>query len=402
MLSQLQVFGGDWPQILGPQRDGVADGETLQKEWPTDGPKLAWSSTVGQGFAGVAVRNDVAYVFQRIRNSEVLEARNTRKGNILWRKVFPRTYRGGISRDEGPRCVPTVTDTHVYIFGIAGDLRCLSVTDGDEVWHRDTTADFNIPESYFGAGSSPVLHDGKLIVNVGGRDESAVVAFSANDGSTLWKSFADTASYSSPIVTGSTGIDHALVITRNHMLSLDPDNGEVRFQFPFGMRGPTVNGATPVVIGHHVFVTSSYRVGSAWAKLAPAGAQPVLSGEDLLATQYATPIKHGELLFAIDGRQDVGQVSIKCIDPAQQQVLWSQDTPNYGTMIRVGDELLFLTCGGELIRINADRSGYQETQRAQVLRPTRDGYRLPALSKGRLYVRDDRILKCLKVGSTRR
>ena len=67
-------------------------------------------------------------------------------------------------------------------------------------------------------------------------------------------------------------------------------------------------------------------------------------------------------------------------------------------MIRVNKELLFLTCGGELIRIAADKTKYRELHRSRVLQATPRGYRLPALSNGRLFVRDDKQLKCLRVG----
>jgi len=392
---------GDWPQILGSNRDGIAVDETLLDEWPKSGPKEIWQAGVGQGFAGVAVDSDVVYVFHRVDGLETVEARGASTGDIIWTQRFPCAYRGGYSSDSGPRCVPVVTDDRVFVFGVEGVLRCLNRSDGSEIWNRDTAKEFHSPDGYFGVGSTPVLHNDLLIVNVGGRQDAAVVAFSANDGKTVWQSFSDTASYSSPVVTDINGTLHALVVTRYHMVSLDPANGKIRFQFPFGMRGPTVNGATPVLVDDRLFVSSSYRVGSVWAKIEGSEPQLTESGETLLATQYATPIEHDGLLYAVDGRQDTGDASVKCIDPTRQKVLWQEDGFRYGTMVRVNEDLLFLTCDGELIRIAADRSGYRQLHRSSVLSPTPRGYRLPAISNGQLFVRDDRILKCLQVGQNR-
>ncbi len=397
-ILTVTAAAGDWPQILGPQRDGIAVNERLLQKWPNSGPKEVWQENVGQGFAGVAVKNDIVYVFHRTGNSETVEARRAANGKSIWTVKFPCSYRGGVSSDSGPRCVPIVTDSHVFVFGVAGVLRCLNLKNGKEVWSRHTTNEFSAPEGYFGAGSTPVLFDEKLIVNVGGRRNAAVVAFAADSGKTIWQSFSDTASYSSPIIASVNGVQHALVVTRNHMVSINPDNGDVRFRFPFGKRGPTVNGATPVVIGDHLFVTSSYRVGSVWATLGTDATETTVSGEELLASQYATPIKQGSVLFAVDGRQDTGSASIKCIDPSQQKVLWEKKGFDYGTMIRVNKELIFLTFGGELIRIPADPSRYRESHRSSVLNPTSRGYRLPAISNGRLFVRDDHVVKCLQVG----
>ena len=392
---------GDWPQILGLNRDGIAEAETLTAVWPSGGPMVNWKSEVGQGFAGVAVKADVVYLFHRKGNTEVVEARSAVDGNLVWSSSADCAYRGGISSDAGPRCVPIVTDQHVITYGVEGVLRCLDIKTGNSLWQRDTWKDFGAPEGYFGAGSTPVLHEGRVIVNVGGRSNAAVVAFAADDGTTLWQSFDDTASYSSPIVATINGTQHAFVLTRLNALSLNPKDGTVRFQFPFGMRGPTVNGATPVVMGDHLLVTSSYRVGSVWARVSDASSSNVDSGEKLLASQYATPIKYKNLLFAVDGRQDTGSVSVKCVDPVAQEVLWTKSGFDYGTMIRVNDELLFLTCEGELIRIAADSQKYREIMRATVLDSTPQGYRLPAISNGRLFVRDDRVLKCLQIGETR-
>ncbi|MEZ6133190.1 MAG: PQQ-binding-like beta-propeller repeat protein [Planctomycetaceae bacterium] len=390
---------GDWAQILGPDRNGVAVGEQLLATWPADGPQEVWSSETGEGFAGVAVQGDTLILFHRQGESEIVEAREASTGKRLWETAFPCDYESGLSSDNGPRCVPLISADRVYVYGVQGWLRCLDVNSGKEIWSRDTWKDFSAPEGYFGAGSSPVLFGDRLIVNVGGRDSAAVVAFKAEDGRTLWQSFDDTASYSSPIIAEVAGRTHAIVVTRLHTVSLNPNDGTVTFQFPFGMRGPTVNGANPVVMNGHVFVTASYRVGSAWAEIAETTA-PVLIDEEFLATQYATPVPHKDLLFAVDGRQDIGKATLKCLNPSTQKVLWQREGFHYGTLVRVNEELLFLTCDGELIRFAADRTGYRETQRCQILNGTDRQYRLPAISNGRLFVRDDTTLKCLQIGET--
>src|SRR4051812_41135230 len=49
------VRAGDWPQILGPHRNGAAEKESLAAQWPDDGPPLRWQRDVGSGYAGIAV-----------------------------------------------------------------------------------------------------------------------------------------------------------------------------------------------------------------------------------------------------------------------------------------------------------------------------------------------------------
>lgn len=389
---------GDWPQILGPNRDGIAVDETLADQWPEAGPELIWSTPVGEGFAGVAVRGDMMVLFHRSEGQEIVEARNAADGSKIWASPADCDYRSGMSSDSGPRCVPLIAENHIFTFGANGMLRCLSAKDGTEVWRRDTWKDFGAPEGYFGAGSSPLLVGDRVILNVGGRDSAAVVAFSAKDGSTLWQNVDDTASYSSPVLARIGTNDHAIFITRLNVVSFDPNDGSIRFQFPFGARGPTVNGASPVILKDHLFVSSSYRVGSVLAALTDKTVVPRSSGETLLATQYATPVRYNDVLFAVDGRQDIGPASLCCIDPLNDRVLWKKSGFDYGTLIRVRDDLLFLTCEGELIRLKANTVGCREVSRNQILDSTSRGYRLPALSSGRLFVRDSKVLKCLQVG----
>ncbi|MFM7867228.1 MAG: PQQ-binding-like beta-propeller repeat protein, partial [Planctomycetaceae bacterium] len=146
----------------------------------------------------------------------------------------------------------------VYVLGVEGRLRCLGLEDGRELWQRDTERDFRPLEGYFGVGSTPVLSGNRLIVNVGGRENASIVAFDAETGSTLWQVFTDAASYSAPVILRSGDRELVITVTRLHLTGVDTATGKLVFSQPFGARGPTVNGATPVLLGNRIFVSSSY------------------------------------------------------------------------------------------------------------------------------------------------
>ncbi|MFO0978825.1 MAG: PQQ-binding-like beta-propeller repeat protein [Planctomycetaceae bacterium] len=394
---------GDWPQILGPQRNGVAaSDESLLKEWKAGGPDVLWESSVGAGFAGVAVAGNRVIVFDREATRERVLCLETATGNVLWESGTKTSYQGGVSEDKGPRCVPVISGNVVVTLGVEGLLRCLKLEDGSEVWKRDTTADYRPLEGYFGVGSTPVVYRNLVIVNVGGR-EASVVAFDLSTGETAWKAFTDAASYSSPIVARFGEKDLAVVVTRLHVVGLDPSTGTQVFSIPFGARGPTVNGATPVVTQNRIFLSSSYNIGSLLIECDGDTAKESWRDEELLATQYATPVSSSNgdnIVFAVDGRQDAGRgtCSLKCLDIAAHKVLWEESGFDYGTLLRVNKDVLFLTCTGELIRFEDSTTSFRERSRSTVLQPTDRGYRLPALSGGRLFIRDDETLKVLTVG----
>ncbi len=390
------AMAGDWPQILGPDRNGRATGEQLATAWPAGGPPVVWEAQVGRGLAGVAVRKGRLVLFHRQGNQLVAEAREAATGRSQWKSGFATTYSSTISPDDGPRCVPLVDQEHVYLLGPGGELACLELATGKQVWLRNICKDFNAPEGYFGTGSSPILEGDKLLVNVGGKDGAGLVAFSPADGKTLWKATDEAASYSSPVAATVAGVRQVIFVTRLNVVSIDPANGEVRFRFPFGARGPTVNAASPLVIGDHLFVSASYGVGAQWAKIGARDAKEVWANDDVMSSQYTTCVERDGILYGIDGRQDVGVARLRAFDPRTGRVLWTEEGFGTGGLILAGDKLLIMRTEGELVLAEASPMAFRPLARAKLFDTTAQA--LPALADGLAFVRDTRVLKCVAVG----
>jgi outer membrane protein assembly factor BamB len=393
LLAVSSSFAGDWPQILGPNRDGVAEGERIADRFPEGGPKPLWTRPVGQGFAGVAVRDGQAYLFHRSGDLERVEAMEARTGTVVWTSDGPTGYSGAIASDDGPRCVPVVTAERVIVFGAEGRLRCLDRKGGDERWSIATHEVFGVPDSYFGAGSSPVIEGDLVLVNVGGsRGGAGVVAFDLKTGNVKWKATKEQASYSSPVVATVAGRRQAVFVTRLTCTGLDPQTGEILWSFPFGARGPTVNAANPVLLGDRLFLTASYGVGAVFAKLGPKSAEELWASDDVLSSQYTTPIADSGVLFGVDGRQDVGAATLRCVDPAAKKVHWSQEGFGYATLIKADGTLLAQKTDGTLVLVKPDKTGYHELSQASLTQGTARA--LPALSNGLYFVRDESTLYC--------
>jgi outer membrane protein assembly factor BamB len=290
----------------------------------------------------------------------------------------------------------------VYVYGAMGNLRCLDLKTGKTVWERDTYDEFNSkkysrgepPEGYFGLASSPIVEGDKVLVNVGGNAQGAgIVAFFADSGRTAWKATAERASYSSPVATTVDGKRHAIFVTRLNVVSLDPDTGAVRFQFPFGRLGPTVTAANPLILDGHVFVTASYGIGSVFARIETDGAEIVWQDAEIMASQYTTCVEHNRYLFGINGRQDGPPADLTCFDPKTRKVAWTRPSFGYATLLKAGDGLLIVKTDGTLVLAAANVDEYEELAQARVCETTIRA--LPALAGGLLYVRDTSMLKCL-------
>ncbi len=385
-----QTYAGDWPQILGPQRNGIAEKEILPAVWPAKFAP-AWTVPCGSGFAGVALAEGKVVLFHRQGGEEIIAVYDAASGTPVWSKNYPCDYQASIVEDDGPRAVPTIHQGRVITFGVAGRLSCLQLKDGSINWSRDTHQEFKAPAGYFGAGSAPLVEGTHVIVNVGGPNGAGVVAFDLQSGKTAWKATDELASYAAPIAHTLQGKRRVLMITRLNFLGLDPEDGKEVFRIPFGARGPTVNGALPVFVADHVLLTASYGIG---AKLVHLGAEKadVTWDEQVLSSQYTTPIVQSGHVYGIDGRQDGGPVSLKCFDPITRQIAWTKDGLDYATLIATEQHLLVMQTNGVLRVADLSPKAYREVAQYKLLTGTTRA--LPALSRGRFYIRNERNLAC--------
>jgi len=394
---------GDWPQILGPLRNGAAAAdERLADAWPATGPRQVWKRDVGAGVAGVAVVGSRAFLFHRVGDREVLEAVEATTGETLWRDDHATSFVPQVGGSDGPLCAPVVHDGKVVVFGAQGVLACVEAASGRRLWERRTHRDYDAQEGYFGAGSTPLVVADRVIVNVGGRKgDAGIVAFDLATGEALWTATREGASYSAPVAVNAGGVEQVLMVTRLSCLLLDPADGSVRWTFPFGQRGPTVNAASPVLLGDAEFlVTASYGIGSVCAAFDARGVTPRWQGTDALASQYATPVLVAGSLYALDGRDDVPPASLACLDPATGKVRWREEGFGYGTLLVADGKIILAKTDGEVLLVRPDATRFDVLARA---RPFAGDVRggplraLPALANGRLYLRNDRTLVTLDV-----
>ena len=391
---------GDWPQILGPNRNGFADGEKIVAQLPS-APKPLWTKNVGEGFAGAAVADDTAYVFHRVNNDERVEALTVSNGNVVWTSNAPTSFTGPVDPDNGPRCVPVVAGDRLIVFGAQGLLRCLDRKSGKELWSNPTHKTFDAQEGYFGAGSTPVVEGDLVLVNVGAaRSRAGIVAFNLKTGKVVWKGTEEQPSYSSPIVTTVGGNRQAIFVTRYNCLALNPTNGEVLWTFPFGARGPTVNAATPVLVGNKLFVTASYGVGGVYAEVGANSVKEIWKNGDLMASQYPTPIVYEGMIYGIDGRDDVGPVTLRCVNPKTKRVRWSENVMDngsfsYGSLLFADEKILIQQTDGTLVLVKPNDTRYEELSRSKLCSGTVRA--LPALSKGMYLIRNDSTLYCFNL-----
>ncbi len=400
-----RLSAADWPQFLGPTRNGVCPDPGLAAKWPAEGPPALWHISIGQGFSGPVAAAGRVFLFHRVNDKETVECLDPKTGASQWKSGYPTQYRDDFGFDEGPRATPCVADGRIYTFGAEGVLQCLDTSSGRQLWSVNTKTAFQCAKGFFGAACSPLLEGNALLMNLGGAGGAGIVAFDKSTGQVLWKTSSDEASYSSPVAATIGGHRYAFFFTRAGLAAVDPASGALQFDFPW--RSPenaSVNAATPLVIGDTVFLSACYDTGAVLLRIHPDAAQKtekLWSGDDILSNHYATSVQRDGFLYGIDGRADPGfspAPSLRCVELKSGQVRWREDSVGPATLILAGGELLILTERGELIRAPASPASFAPTSRAQVIPSGARAY--PALANGCLYARSKDKLYCLDLAGT--
>ncbi len=431
------VAGADWPDFLGPNRDAVSAETGLAARVPEAGFPVAWEREVGTGYSAPSVLGDTLVVFHRQGAEEVVEAVDAATGRTRWRSAYPSAFRDPYGYNNGPRCAPVMSADRVYTFGAEGRLTAWALADGKALWHRDTAREFEVPEAFFGVGSTPLLEGGRLLVMVGGQPDSGVIAVDPATGRTLWesvgrrnwegqpmhdwpgdrrvewRSWEKTASYASPVAATVNGERLVYACMRQGLVALNPVDGRVRFSRWFRARvDESVNAMTPVVAGDDVLISSAYyRSGSVRLHVEPGNTNATEVWKGLgLEMHWSQPVLVDGHLYGFSGRNEP-DARFRCVDFATGAVKWERDEswPKFGgrqppvfgrgALVRVEGRLLALGEGGLLGMFDPDPSGCRELGRWQVPSLKFPCWAGPVIASRRIYLRSEDRLVCLEAAA---
>jgi outer membrane protein assembly factor BamB len=386
----------DWPQFLGPNRDNSSP----EKIAPWTGTKLKvlWKQPVGESHSSPVVAKGLVYAFYQPKgkDADALAAFDAKTGEKKWEQSYDREAFSP-PFGNGPRGTPAVVDGRAYTLGGTGVLACWDAADGRVLWKVDTLKEYKAPNLNFGISGSPLVAGGKVYVNVGGKG-AGVVAFDAATGKEVWKATDDRASYSSPILADAGGTKQVVFLTAAGLAGFDPDTGKEFWRHPF--RDLLQESATTPLYNHGVLYGSSVTLGSVALKLSGAAAPTKLWASPQLNCYFSTPAASpsGDTLFMLNGKLSINpSITLRAVEPGSGKVLWEK--PNVGKyhaalVIGAGGNVLMLDDGGNLSVFGGDRDRFAERCRAKVCGPT---WAHPALSDGRVYLRDEKDLLCVSL-----
>ncbi len=389
---------GEWPQFLGPQRNGLSGETGLLEAWPAGGPKEVWRVPGGVGMSGLAIsRGRVLTMVQR-EGQQWLVALNAMTGESIWKAPIADAYRNPMG--DGPRATPAISGDRVFVFSGEGRLTAIDFKDGSKLWSHDPLTELSGKEAEYGMASSPLVVGDQVIVTVGAA-KGTLVAYDTKTGKQVWTAGKDPAGYSSPTLLDVGGRSQIVSYTGRSAIGVAPKTGEVLWRYPFETNYDC-NIATPLSIKGQLLLSAGENHGSVLLDLKPQGDKFELTEvwqsfgpKSVLRSEWQTPLLLDGFLYGMDNVGGAGPVThLTCVNAATGERAWQVLRFGKGNLIAADGKIFMTTMAGELVVARASSKKYDELGRATLMETTRQA---PALSNGRLYLRDGREIICLDV-----
>lgn len=404
------VQADDWPQWRGPARDGRWNETGVADQLPDGKLPLDWSIPLGPGYAGPTVASGRVYVMDRAasddgstQNERVLCV-SSKDGTKIWEHIYAAPYK--IQYTAGPRASVTVDRDVAYAVGAMGNMFALEAATGKVLWQHDLNAEYDIQMPIWGIAGSPLVYRDLVIQQVAGANAACMVAFDCKSGKEVWKSLAERAGYSSPIIVKQAGQDVLVCWTGESLSGLDPLTGKVHWAQAMPSSRMPIGIASPSVDGNLVYVSSFYD-GSLMVRLLQdkLAIEPVwrIVGPDEKRTEslhamIGTPIVSDGYVYGVDS---YGQ--FRCLKAETGERVWeSQDAvpkARWATihMVRQLDRVWMFNERGELLITKLSPKGLEVIDRAQVIEPTRKQlndrggvvWTHPAFAEQSIFIRND-------------
>ena len=387
--------GQEWTRFRGPNGQGISDTKTIPVKWTEK--DYNWKIKLpGGGHSSPVLWGEKLFVTSGDQQAghSVLLALNVSDGSVLWQKEYAISKYRPNKLNSFATATPTVDADHVYVLFTSLEETILSALnhDGTEIWKRK----FEGVRCQHGAGSSPVVHNDKIIFThehenkISENARSVWIALNRKTGETRWTLDRNTGpktSYSTPCVYTSAGGKPQLIFNSysHGMTSVEPGTGKVIWEVASAFPARVVSSP---VIADELLVGScgdggrgkrliAIRPGSSDGSIQPKEAYSIDSG---YRPYVPTSIAKGGLLFTF---LDLGHVS--CWNSATGKQLWEEKPAGkfFSSPVCVDGKLYCITMDGDVIVIKA-----ADTYELLAINPLGEtSHAVPAVAGGRMYLR---------------
>lgn len=248
------------PQFRGPNRSGISTEKIDQLDWSEKQPELIWKKEIGSGFSELIISDNVVYTMiseqiDSVSGSEFIAAFDESNGNEIWRSKVDSIFIDVDGWGNGPSSTPTIDEDYIFSFSSFGKLSANSKKDGKLIWQVDFVKEFGSTVARWGNASSPILVDELVIMEAGGTDSRAFIAFNKNDGKVVWTNGNGEAYYNSPLLATIDGQRQIIFTSVGTLYSFNSVGDTLwTYQMPF-----SYIKSMPVLIGSDKLFLSGVR-----------------------------------------------------------------------------------------------------------------------------------------------
>ena len=387
LAIESQGLAQDWPQWMGPDRDGVAKGFEVPATWPKELQKK-WSVTVGDGVSTPSLVGDKLFVHSRQDGNEVTRCFNAETGEEIWiEKYSTPGVSGPASGFAGPRSSPAVADGKVVTLGVHGTVSCFDAATGKVLWRKN---DYEGSEPRFQTSASPIIVNQSCIVLLGGDRGGAVVSYDLGAGAEQWKWDGDGAAYASPVLMTVDGTKAIVTPTANNLVIVAIADGKLVWKG--GYAQGRYNATTPIVMGQTVIYAGETRGTTAEKFANKAGkvdSEIVWRNSDN-SLMYNTPVLKEGKFYGISSTN-----ALFCVDAASGETAWSTELSSggggrgrggYGSVVDAGAAMFALTPDGDLVVFAPDTKEFKKLASYKVA--SSGAYAYPVVSGKRIFIKD--------------
>ncbi len=413
-----------WPQWRGPTQNGVSAATNLPTNW-SETENTIWKTPLPSWSGGTPVIwGDRIFVTSPSASETgrqgddddqrdpggskvLLLCISKRDGAVLWTRELSEGNR--LHQKQNDSSPSPVTDgSHVWVVTGKGDVAAFGM-EGNRIWQRNLQEDYGAFGLGWGYASSPLLHDGKLIIEVlqgnNTDDPSYIVALDALSGNPLWRQERPTDAvgespdaYTTPALFRYDGKTEIVIAGGDYVTGHDPETGKEIWRA--GGLNPRKRSnyrivASPVVVDDMIY--------------APTRKKPLLAlrggGEgDVTASHLVwkwdgsaspdvpTPVSDDKYFYMVDDRG-----VITCLGAKTGEVIWGPERTAQGTVSSspiLADGKIYFTNEDAVTAVVAAGPEFRLLATNELVG---GGYTLSSLavSGSRLYMRTATHLYCL-------
>ncbi len=441
-ICVLPAVGGDdtntnpattvnWPQFRGAFAQGVADG-ALPMEWDVaSGKNIKWKTPIpGLGFSSPIIWGNRVFVTTCISGKDDPELRVGLYGNIApveddtvhqWRVycldkdtgkvMWEQTAHQGVpavkrhTKSTHANSTPATDGTHVVAFFGSEGLYCYSMA-GKQLWKKDfgvlDAGYYKVPEAQWEYGSSPIIHQGKVIVQCDVQGESFVAALDVKTGKEIWRKKRDEVpTWSTPTVHENNGRKQVIFNGYRHIGGYDLETGKELWRMEGGGDIPV---PTPIVAHDLIYITNAHGGGAPLYAIHPTAVGTITLEDNTLTNQHIawsyarrgtymqTPIVYGDYLYACRDNGVMTSYDAKTGAVLHRVRLGNGSTGFTASPVAGDDKLFFSSEEGDIYVIRAG----PKPRPIAINKMNEVCMATPAISDGALFIRTQRHLFCVQ------